>query len=140
MTRRVSLADLPPAIVSQLRAKFRADRPAAKPVTVPTVDWSDYLAEQLRARGVAVQREFQFHPTRKWRVDVALPAHHIAIEVEGLGKGGKAGRHQRADGFAEDCVKYAELVLAGWRLFRVTTRQVRNDHALQWVLRALEAT
>ena len=33
--------------------------------------------------------------------------------------------------------KYAELAIAGWRLIRVTGKQVKNGQALQWIERAL---
>jgi len=135
VTRRgARLADLPPEMVRQVRAKYTAARQRAKPLA-PKFDWSDHLAEQLRSRGFHVEREYQFHSVRKWRVDLYIPSVWLAVEVEGFGKGGRAGRHQRADGFAEDCEKYAELAIKGIRLIRATTRQVKNGKALAWVLR-----
>jgi hypothetical protein len=41
------------------------------------------LAFQLKAVGLKPEREYKFHPTRKWRVDFAFPALKIGVEVEG---------------------------------------------------------
>lgn len=100
-------------------------------------DGADLLAFQLTAIGLSGEREFKFHPTRKWRLDVAFPAKLLGVEVEGFAMGGEAGRHQRIKGFTSDCEKYAELAIAGWRLIRCTTSQVKSGLALRWIERAL---
>lgn len=98
----------------------------------------DVLEVQLRAANVSgFVREYRFHPTRKWRFDFANPERKIAVEVEGFAPGGLAGRHQRIGGFTKDAEKYAEAAIAGWRLIRVTTRQVRSGEAINWIERAL---
>jgi hypothetical protein len=103
-------------------------------------DGADMLTFQLTAVGSkGWEREYVFHPTRKWRLDVAFPAEQLGVEVEGFAAGGKAGRHQRVGGFNADCEKYAELAILGWRLIRCTTRQVKSGEALQWIERALKS-
>ena len=98
-------------------------------------DGADELDWQLRAVGITLEREYRFHPERLWRLDLADVPAKLGIEVEG---GVWAdGRHTRGKGFTEDCVKYAELAILGWRLIRVTTGQVRDGLALGWVERAL---
>ena len=82
-------------------------------------------------------REYRFHAERRWRLDLAFPERKLAVEVEGFAAGGTAGRHQRAAGFAADCEKYSELAIAGWRLIRVTGKQVKSGAALAWIERAL---
>lgn len=98
----------------------------------------DALERQLQELGLTgFVREYRFHPIRKWRFDFAHPDRKLAVEVEGFGAGGMAGRHQRFMGFNQDAEKYAEAVIAGWRVIRCTTQQVRNGKAAQWVARAL---
>ena len=65
--------------------------------------------------------EFQFHPTRKWRFDVAWPVWMLAIEFEGLVFQG-GGRHQRMEGYTRDCEKYNQAVKGGWRVLRYTQK------------------
>lgn len=99
-------------------------------------DGADLLDFQLRAVGIVLEREHRFHPTRMWRLDLAEPAKRVAVEVEGFSPA-TYGRHQRPEGFAKDCEKYAELAIAGWRLIRCTNGQVRSGEALGWIERAL---
>jgi hypothetical protein len=100
------------------------------------VDKADELAFQLKAAGIGGwEREFRFHGERRWRCDLAFPARRLAIECEG----GLyiSGRHSRGAGAEADLEKYAELAIAGWRLIRVSPRQIRNGMALAWIERAL---
>ena len=78
-------------------------------------------------------RQHRFHETRKWLFDLAWPAIFLAVEVEGGAFSG--GRHVRGKGFEEDCLKYNEAVLLGWRLLRFTTGQVEQGTALQVIRR-----
>jgi very-short-patch-repair endonuclease len=82
-----------------------------------------------------VELEWRFHDTRKWRFDLALPEHKIALEVEG----GTwiSGRHNRPVGYAKDMEKYNEAALLGWRVLRCTWKEVKNGEALALMLRAL---
>ena len=96
----------------------------------------DALAAQIVGIGnVVVSRELRFHPTRRWRWDVALPGSKIAVEVEGglFVKGG----HARGVGIMGDMEKMNEAVLLGWRVLRVTHKQVHDGTALALVKRAL---
>lgn len=97
------------------------------------------LESQLVRKGLPQpEREVRFHPTRKWRFDLAYPAVKLAIECEG--GTWVSGRHSRGKSFEADCVKYAEAVLLGWRILRATTDQVKNGTAAEWVAKALEGT
>lgn len=80
-------------------------------------------------------REFRFHPRRRWRFDLAWPAAQVAVEVEGGTWSG--GRHTRGRGFGEDCEKYNEALILGWRVVRVTGEQIENGAALDWIRRVL---
>lgn len=74
-------------------------------------------------------REFTFHESRGWRIDVALPSQKIGCEIDG-------GVHRIKDKFARDIEKWNALVMAGWRVIRCTPAQVDSGHALT-LLRAL---
>jgi very-short-patch-repair endonuclease len=95
----------------------------------------DDLLQQIQtAKLPPPEREYKFHPVRKWRVDFAYPIHNIAIEVEG----GVwiHGRHNRGLGFEKDCEKYNELALAGFYLYRFTSSMIHDGTALRTVERA----
>jgi very-short-patch-repair endonuclease len=105
---------------------------------VPPLDLADALAWQLKTVGQKMWvREYRFHSIRRWRIDIANPLLKLAVECEGAGPGG-LGRHQRPAGFEADCEKYAELAIAGWRLIRVTGKQIKSGQALQWIERAIK--
>lgn len=91
---------------------------------------------QLRAEGLPKpEREYRFHPNRRWRFDFAWPDRKVAVEIEG----GQwvQGRHQRPRGFEADCDKYNEAAMMGWRVLRFTGRHVRRLVALETVKDAL---
>lgn len=94
------------------------------------------LAQQIARAGLPTpEREFVFHPERKWRFDFCFPEAMVALEVEG--GTWVRGRHARPKGFAEDCVKYSEAALAGWTLLRVTGEHIDSGQALEWLRRGL---
>ncbi len=94
------------------------------------------LAFALRINNLdATEREYRFHPKRKWRVDFAWPEAMLALEVEGGSWNG--GRHTRGKGFIADCEKYNEAALMGWRVLRVTGQHIADGTAVDWVRRAL---
>lgn len=86
------------------------------------------IAAHIGSHGLPMPvREFRFAPPRLYRFDFAWPALGIALEAEG----GiwMQGGHNRGAAFADDCDKYNLAALNGWRLFRVTERQVRDGSA-----------
>ena len=76
---------------------------------------------KLVKQSYTLQKEYKFHPTRKWRFDYAIPEIKIAIEVEG----GifSNGRHTRGLGYLKDMEKYNEATILGWSLLRYTPQQ-----------------
>ena len=72
--------------------------------------------------GPPLEREFRFHPVRKWRADFAHLPSRTLMEIEG----GiwVRGRHTTPKGFAADAEKYLEAALAGWRVLRLVDRQI----------------
>jgi very-short-patch-repair endonuclease len=101
--------------------------------------WERLLSFQLQLLGLPLPvREFRFHPTRKWRFDLAYPDNRLAIEIEGATYSG--GRHVRGKGYEEDCLKYDEAAIAGWAVLRVTGPMVEEGRATELIARALGFT
>ena len=86
-------------------------------------------------RWPGIEREYKFHPVRKWRFDFCWPEHDLAVEIEG-GIWTK-GRHNRPLGFKNDMEKYNEAMLNGWRLLRVTPKMLEDGTAMQLIERAM---
>ena len=87
---------------------------------------------------VKPEREYQFHPTREWRLDWAFLDRMLAVEYEGMPFRGKS-RHTTIGGFSGDCEKYNELALAGWTLLRFNAIHVKSGLAHDQIVRAIEA-
>jgi very-short-patch-repair endonuclease len=96
----------------------------------------DSLATLIRWEKLPVpSREYTFASPRRWRFDFAWWQQKIAVEVEG--GSWIAGRHTRGKSFEDDCVKYNEAALRGWRVFRVTPGMIEDGRAIQTIRRAL---
>lgn len=82
--------------------------------------------------------EFQFHPTRKWQLDIAWPDLKVAIEQEGIvypkerGEHRLGGRHASVKGFRGDIDKYGEAFRLGWQVLRVLPEHIENGQAMVW--------
>jgi len=74
------------------------------------------------ANGPALEKEYVFHPGRRWRADFAHIPSRTLIEIEG--RIWIQGRHNRAEGFLANIEKYFEAELAGWTVFRLSERQL----------------
>ena len=95
------------------------------------------LAQQIRAMQLPVpEREFVFHPVRRWRVDFAWEEFRLLVEIEGLTAAG--GRHQRIKGFEEDAEKHAEAQRLGFTVVRLSPKQVRTGAGVRLVADMLE--
>lgn len=96
------------------------------------LDW------QMRVAGIPEPvREYRGIAGRRYRFDRAWPDRMLALEYEGLAWAGGKSRHTTPRGYASDCAKYNEAMLAGWRVLRVTAPHVASGEALQWIERAL---
>jgi very-short-patch-repair endonuclease len=81
----------------------------------PTTDAAKYFERAWNLDplpGSDMTREYRFHPTRKWRFDVAFPSVKLAIEIDGR------GYHQTIVGVRADHEKQNAAVLMGWRVMR----------------------
>lgn len=114
--------------------RFRKIGRADKPPTGPPLPKVKKINRQivalkliLRALELEFVEEYQFHETRKWRFDLAVPALKLAIEYQGhgttgeaKGQGGHIGRHASIVGLTKDCEKDFAATLAGWRVLKFT--------------------
>jgi very-short-patch-repair endonuclease len=82
------------------------------------------------------ETEVKFHPTRKWRLDVAWREFMVAVEVDGI-TGGEGGGHQRAGGFENDREKDLAARELGWDVIRVTGRLIKSGSAIRAIAQAL---
>lgn len=87
--------------------------------------------------GLTVEKEYKFHPVRKWRFDYAIPAIEMAIEVEGGVWTG--GRHTSSRGFLGDMEKYNEAALSGWCLVRTTPDKLLTSETIELIKRRKES-
>jgi len=85
--------------------------------------------------GVECIKEYKFHPERRWRFDYAIPAHRVALEVEGGVWTG--GRHTRPQGFLGDIEKYNTATLMGWRVFRTTPDELLRVSTINLLKQAI---
>ena len=85
------------------------------------------MEKYLRELKLAYEKEFRFHPVRRWRLDFFLPEHRIGLECEG----GTwiAGRHTRGKGYEADLRKYNEAMRMGIRIFRFSTNMITRGEA-----------
>jgi very-short-patch-repair endonuclease len=88
------------------------------------------FAFHCKVNGLTPEREYLFHPTRKWRIDFAWPDRKLAVEIE-------SSVHRIQSRFAADLDKYNELQKAGWTLLRYTARMVEAGKPIREVMEML---
>jgi hypothetical protein len=85
---------------------------------------------------LAPEREFLFHPDRKWRFDFCWPREKVAVEIDGGTAFGKSA-HSKGAGYENDCRKANEAAIREWLVYRFTTEMVFSGEAIDMILRAL---
>ena len=90
----------------------------------------DSFALWLKTEGIKFEREYRFHPKRRWRFDFAWPDKKVAVEIEGISYEG--GRHQRVGGFLEDCLKYEAALMLGWKVYRIPGPWIATQKRNVW--------
>lgn len=116
-------------------AKRRAQQQTAWRRKQPSAGEAAFSAHVRLCSLPRPEREFRFCPPRRWRFDFAWPSEKIAVEIEG--GTWTNGRHTRGRGFEQDCEKYNEAVLLGWRVLRFPTAAVESGQAAAVVARLL---
>lgn len=92
------------------------------------------LAQHLKAYKIPFEREYRFHPVRKWRFDFLI-GNTIAAEIEG--GTWVNGAHGRGKHYQGDCIKYNEAAIMGFKVLRFTTDMVTSGEAIDTIKRAL---
>jgi len=82
--------------------------------------------------------EYRFAPPRRWRFDYAWPKVEPPVALEVEGGVFVAGRHSRGAGMINDMEKYNTATLAGWKVLRVTPKQIADGSALTLVEQAIK--
>lgn len=110
----------------------------------PKVDYKAIFLTHLKmAKLPEPVCEFRFHETRLWRFDFCWPDQMVAAEYQGIkwkpkkGENSNSG-HQSIDGLRNDCEKFTEASLAGWRLILITAETVNSGQAVEWIRRAIQ--
>lgn len=99
----------------------------------------DTLAWQCKVAGLPIpEREYRFHPTRRWRFDLAWPSDlfRLALEVDGGMYSARSG-HRSYTGVLRDIEKINAATLLGWRVLRCTPAQVKSGDALTLIEKAI---
>lgn len=103
------------------------------------------LATQLEQAGIPFEREFRFAPPRRWRADFLVgepgfvKGHWVnkyLVEIDG-GAWLPKGRHTTGSGVEADAEKQSAAAILGYRVIRVTPKQVDDGRALLWIQQAL---
>lgn len=81
--------------------------------------------QQLAPECPQPEEERYFALPREWTFDFCWPEQRVACEVEGGTHG--YGRHNRPEGYAEDCRKYNAAQALGWRVMRCTSDMLAEN-------------
>ena len=87
--------------------------------------------------GVRCEKEWKFHPVRRWRFDYAFPDFKVALEVEGGVFTG--GRHTRSVGFMKDIEKYNTAAMLGWTVVRTVPDELYTGKTLTMLKLLIDA-
>jgi len=88
----------------------------------------DILQIHCKALGLPIpEKEYRFHPKRRFRFDWAWPLTMLAVEQDG--GCWTQGRHTRGKGFIADMEKYNFASILGWSVLRFTPQQVEKGEA-----------
>lgn len=83
--------------------------------------------------GVEAVEEHVFHEVRKWRFDVAILSHRIAIEIEGGVWRQGGGAHSHPSGIIRDIEKYNAATIDGWKVLRVVPEDLTKTKTIKMI-------
>lgn len=82
------------------------------------------LAWWAITNGIMVEREWRFHPVRKWRMDFFIDKLKCGIEYEGIFS--EKSRHTTKSGYVNDAEKYREAEKMGIKVLRYTAKDYKK--------------
>lgn len=94
------------------------------------------LALQLRALKIEYEREYVFHPTRRWRFDFTIPELKIFAECQG-GIWTKGG-HSTGTGIQNDYDKFNAAMMLGWTGGLFSAKAIKSGEALETIQTLIE--
>ena len=102
------------------------------------VDYEQMLFDRIMLRNLPEpQRQYRFHPVRRWQLDFAWPDKKVACEVQGgiwmQTRTGRGKGHAHPKRVEEDCEKFCHLAMAGWLVLPVIPRWIRDWTAIEWL-------
>ena len=121
--------------VESRKAKKKSVAITKKKTSRSKSDYKDRIWRIINKLCDGWKTEIKFHPKRKWRFDWANEELMVAIEYEGV-FGGKS-RHTNLTGYTNDCEKYNNAQILGWKVLRYTAanyEQIQKD--IEAVLKA----
>lgn len=89
-----------------------------------------FLFRWAIVEGPPLEREYRFHPKRKWRFDFADLHGKVAIELDGGIWRGTRGAHGGA-GAIRDREKDLEATLLGWTVVRLTKEMIHDRETMR---------
>lgn len=122
--------------VTKLELKQQGEKLNLKPKAKARknkIDYPGIISNALTCLKIDHVREYKFLEDRRFKFDLAIPKHKIAIEFEGGIY--TNSRHVRGVGYANDAKKYNLAVRHGWKLLRYTTADTKEPN---WEFRAAE--
>ena len=86
--------------------------------------------------------EYRFHPVRRWRFDYAIPSAKLAIEYQGHAGFVRAGAsgHSTIKGLTNDCEKFNQAIVHGWRVISFTALHFRDSERTKHKLQSHKIT
>ena len=104
--------------------------------------WEHLLAQQIEDAGLPTPQP-QYHiympgASHPCRADFAWPERKLLVEVQG-GQWSH-GAHTRGSGFEDDCRKYSQYALLGFRLMLITPDMISDGTAIEYLRKCLEET
>jgi very-short-patch-repair endonuclease len=100
--------------------------------------WNSRVPRSLRLTNK--QRQFTFHPTRRWRLDFAWPSVKLAVEINGSSGFARGGHAGTASQRRNELEKLNEAQRLGWRVIQFNDyflRKCRIHETVDYVLAIL---
>lgn len=82
------------------------------------------LWHYCKANGLTLEREYAFHPERKWRFDWFIAELNCGIEYEGIFS--EKSRHTSLSGYTGDAEKYSQAAILKIIVLRYTAKNYKN--------------